>query len=45
MDVKLDILTTLPVSPTASHHDKFMATWAVFGRLKPGITLSKARGD
>jgi putative ABC transport system permease protein len=45
MDVKLDILTTLPVSPTASHHDKFMATWAVFGRLKPGITSSKARGE
>jgi predicted permease len=45
MDVKLDILTTLPVSPTASHHDRGMSTWGVIGRLKPGVTLPDARAE
>lgn len=45
VDIKLDLLTTLPVSPTASHRDRSMSTWAVFGRLKPGVTLSQARAD
>ncbi len=45
MDVKVDVITTLPVSPTASHHDRMMATWAVYGRLKPGITIAQARAD
>jgi putative ABC transport system permease protein len=45
MDGKLDLLTTLPVSPTASHHDQSMATWAVFGKLKPGVSLAAARAD
>lgn len=45
MDVKVDVMTTLPVSPVASHHDRTMATWAVYGRLKPGITLAHARAD
>ncbi|HEY1948497.1 MAG TPA: ABC transporter permease [Bryobacteraceae bacterium] len=45
MDIKLDILTTLPVSPTASHHDRSMSAWAVFGRLKSGVTLAEARAD
>src|SRR6185312_13268318 len=31
--------------PTASHQDKFMATWAAFGRLKPGVTIAQARAD
>jgi putative ABC transport system permease protein len=44
MDVKVDLLTTLPVSP-ATHHDRSMATWAVFGRLKPGVTLAQAKTD
>ncbi len=45
MDVKLDLLTTLPVSPAASHHDRSMSTWAVYGRLKPGVTETQARAD
>jgi predicted permease len=45
MDVRLDILTALPVSPTASHHDRGMATWAVFGRLKRGVSFAQARAD
>ncbi len=45
MDVRVDVMTTLPVSPTASHHDRFMATWAVYGRLKPGVTIAQARAD
>jgi putative ABC transport system permease protein len=44
-DVKVDVLTTLPISPTASHRDRNMATWAVFGRLQPGVTLAQARAD
>jgi putative ABC transport system permease protein len=42
VDVKVDLLTTLPVSPTASHRDRSMSTWAVFGRLKPGVTMAQA---
>ena len=45
MDVKVDVLTTLPVAPNASHHDRAMSTWAVFGKLKPGVTLVQARSD
>jgi putative ABC transport system permease protein len=45
VDIKVDLLTTLPVSPTASHRDRSMSTWAVFGRLKPGVTLAQARAD
>ncbi len=45
MDVKVDVMTTLPVSPTASHHDRSMSTWAVYGRLKPGVTIAQARAD
>src|ERR1035438_6491464 len=45
VDVPVDLLTTLPVSPMASHHDRSMSTWAVFGRLKPGITPAQARAD
>lgn len=44
-DVKIDLLTTLPVSPTASHRDRSMSTWAVFGRLKSGVTMAQARAD
>jgi putative ABC transport system permease protein len=45
VDIKIDLLTTLPVSPTASHRDRSMSTWAVFGRLKPGVTMAQARAD
>ena len=45
VDVKIDLLTTLPVSPTASHRDRNMSTWAVFGRLKRGVTMAQARAD
>ena len=44
VDVKIDLLTTLPVSPTASHNGP-MSIWAVFGRLKRGVTLAQARAD
>jgi predicted permease len=42
MEVPTDILTPLPVSPTASHHDRGMATWTVIGRLRPGVTQAQA---
>jgi putative ABC transport system permease protein len=42
MEVTTDILTPLPVSPTASHHDRSMATWTVIGRLRPGVTQAQA---
>ena len=45
VDVKVDLLATLPVSPTAGHRDRSMSTWAVFGRLKPGVTMTQARAD
>jgi putative ABC transport system permease protein len=45
VDTRVDVLTTLPVSPTASHRDPSMFIWSVFGRLKPGITMSQARAD
>jgi len=45
MDAKVDLLTTLPVSPTATHHDRSMSIWATYGRLKPGVTLAQAQAD
>ncbi len=45
MDVRVDVMTTLSVSPTASHHDRMMQIWAVYGRLKPGVTTAQARAD
>jgi predicted permease len=45
VDAKVDLLATLPVSPTASHRDRSMSTWVVFGRLKRGITMAHARAD
>ncbi len=45
MDIKVDAMTTLPVSPSASHHDRNMSTWAVYGRLKPGVSIAQARAD
>jgi putative ABC transport system permease protein len=44
-DVKLDVLVTLPISPTASHRDRNMGAFGVVGRLKPGVTLQQARAD
>ncbi|MBV8896409.1 MAG: ABC transporter permease [Acidobacteriaceae bacterium] len=43
MDIKLDVLTTLPVAPSASWRDRSVSTWATYGRLKPGITIAQAR--
>lgn len=43
MDVKFDIVTTLPVSPTASWRDPSVSTWAAYGRLKPGVSVASAR--
>ena len=43
MDVKLDILTTLPVLPTVTWHNSSVSTWAAYGRLKAGVSLSQAR--
>jgi putative ABC transport system permease protein len=45
VDVKVDLLSTLPVSPDGGHRDRFMSTWVVFGRLKPGVTQAQARAD
>jgi putative ABC transport system permease protein len=45
VDVKIDLLTTLPVLPTASHRDNGMYIWSVFGRLKRGTTVEQARAD
>jgi len=45
VDVKIDLLTTLPVSPAASHRDRSMSTWVVFGRLKRNVTMAQARAD
>src|SRR5262249_59393225 len=42
LGVPTDILTTLPVSPTLSHHDRGMATWTVIGRLQAGVTHAQA---
>ncbi len=44
-DINPDILTTLPVSPTAAYTDRSVAIWAVYGRLKPGVTMIQARAD
>ena len=45
VDTRVDVITTLPVSPTASHRDRSLSTWAVFGRLKPGVSMEQARAD
>jgi predicted permease len=44
-DVKVDLLTPLFVPPSASHRDRSIMLFAVFGRLKPGVTLAQARAD
>jgi putative ABC transport system permease protein len=44
-DVPLDILTTLPLSPNLSYHDRNVFLFAAYGRLKPGITMSQAHAD
>jgi len=45
MDVKVDALTTLRISPAASHRDRNMAALAVYGRVKPGVPLAQARAE
>jgi putative ABC transport system permease protein len=42
MEVPAEILTTLPISPDISHHDRGLATWTVIGRLQPGVTQAQA---
>ncbi len=43
MDENVDVMTTLPLSPTASHIDISMTTLAVYGRLNDGVTIAQAR--
>lgn len=43
MDIKLDVLTTLPISPNATWQDRSVSTWAAYGRLKPGVSMPQAR--
>ena len=45
LGVPADILITLPVSPTARHFDKEMATWTVFAHLKPGVSIAQAKAN
>ncbi|HEY6343316.1 MAG TPA: ABC transporter permease [Bryobacteraceae bacterium] len=42
LEVQTDILTSLPITPTMSHHDPGLATWTVIGRLRPGVTQAQA---
>ncbi len=44
-DAKIDLLIPLPVNPAASHHDRAMSTWAVIGRMRPGVTIAQARAN
>jgi predicted permease len=44
-DTKIDLLIPLPVNPSATHHDRSISTWAVIGRLKPGVTMAQARAN
>jgi predicted permease len=41
MEMRADVLTTLPITPVLSHHDRGLATWTVIGRLKPGVTQAQ----
>lgn len=42
-DTTVDVLTTLPINSSPRLGGSF--AWAVYGRLKPGITLTQARAD
>jgi putative ABC transport system permease protein len=44
-DAKVDVLTTLPISPAVTYNDRMVAFWHVYGRLKPGVTAPQARAD
>lgn len=44
-DAKIDLLIPLAVNPAASHHDRTMSTFAVIGRMKPGVTIAQARAN
>ncbi len=44
MDLAPDLLTTLPITPE-TRWLAGAATWAAYGRLKPGATLVQARSD
>jgi putative ABC transport system permease protein len=44
-EMKLDLLTALPVSPSLSYRDRDVMIWAVYGRLKPGVTMTQGRAD
>lgn len=45
VDLKADLFTTIPVTPTATHGDRTMSLWAAYGQLKPNVTLAQARAD
>ena len=45
VDVKVDVLFTLAISPTASLRDRSVMAFSVFGRLKPRVTMAQARAD
>ncbi|SPE33639.1 conserved membrane hypothetical protein [Candidatus Sulfopaludibacter sp. SbA3] len=45
VDAPVDVLTTLRISPSASHRDRTMSTFTIFGRLKRGVTPVQARTD
>ncbi|MDR3700024.1 MAG: ABC transporter permease [Candidatus Sulfopaludibacter sp.] len=45
VDVKVDVLFTLAISPTASLRDRSVSAFSVFGRIQPGVTVSQARAD
>lgn len=41
-DAKVDLLTTLSISPDVSYSDPMVAFWHVYGRLKPGVSVPQA---
>ena len=42
-DAKVDILAPLTISPAVTYHDRMLAFWHVYGRLKPGVSMAQAR--
>lgn len=42
MEVRSDILTTLPIPAAVGHRDKDLAVWTVIGRLRPGVSQAQA---
>ena len=44
-DTKVDVLTTLSISPAVTYHDRGLGFLHVYGRLKPGVSVKEARAD